>query len=242
MASAEPNIAMHHIGEETQGVLSLHHHSNAMRTSNFLVSALALSGSGLATLQCRPEGPVFPPPLNLAASKIFTSTAANLTTTLDRAASGNITAGWQVGNVSFSLGLISLGQTDPGVPLWEYHHLGSKNTNGTKSISRNSEYLMGSLSKVVSTAATLLSGLDLDDPITKYLPQLNTTSSLIKWNEVTLRSIVSQQAGIPPNYGFSDFYFLKSYFETLGFPHVDDTAYPPCGVIGLNKGCTKDRS
>jgi len=39
--------------------------------------------------------------------------------------------------------------------------------------------------------------------------------------------------------GFSDYYYLKDKFESLGFPHLNESAYNPCGVIGLNDGCSK---
>lgn len=38
--------------------------------------------------------------------------------------------------------------------------------------------------------------------------------------------------------GFSDFYFLKEVFLAYGLPPIEDDNYPPCGVVGLNKGCT----
>lgn len=40
--------------------------------------------------------------------------------------------------------------------------------------------------------------------------------------------------------GFSEYYYLKDYFEYLGYPHLNDSAYANCGIIGLNGGCSKD--
>jgi hypothetical protein len=40
--------------------------------------------------------------------------------------------------------------------------------------------------------------------------------------------------------GFSEYYFLKDLFVQSGFPKLQDSDYPPCGVIGLNKGCSAD--
>lgn len=42
--------------------------------------------------------------------------------------------------------------------------------------------------------------------------------------------------------GFSEYYYLKGYFESLGFPRINDSAFGPCGVIGLNGGCSKERT
>ena len=38
-----------------------------------------------------------------------------------------------------------------------------------------------------------------------------------------------------------EYHYLKDYFETLGFPHIDNSSYPECGVIGLNGQCSKQR-
>ncbi|KLU82085.1 hypothetical protein MAPG_01162 [Magnaporthiopsis poae ATCC 64411] len=81
----------------------------------------------------------------------------------------------------------------------------------------------------------------MDDAVTKYLPELSSPSSPMSWDNITLRHLASQLSGLPPNYGFSEFYFLKSYFQSLGFPPINDTDFPPCGVIGLNKGCSKEQ-
>ncbi|KAF4494022.1 Beta-lactamase 3 [Fusarium agapanthi] len=70
-----------------------------------------------------------------------------------------------------------------------------------------------------------------------YLPGLDGKSK-IQWRDVSLRMLASYLAGTPANYGFSDFYWLKEVFLAHGLPPIDDDDYPPCGVVGLNKGCT----
>ncbi|KAL2670076.1 hypothetical protein Neosp_014957 [[Neocosmospora] mangrovei] len=192
-----------------------------------------------ASLKCRPEGPVLPRPTALAESSIFKEAAANLTDTLDAAVSGSITAGWPVNNVSFSLAVVSADQDKPGVPIWEYHHLASANENGTKNLDRDSQYLIGSVSKVIATYVLLKSGIDLDAPVTTYLPKLGDKKSTIQWRDVSLRMLASHLSGAPANYGFSEFYTLKEVFLSIGLPPVEDSDYPPCGVTGLNKGCSR---
>jgi hypothetical protein len=51
-----------------------------------------------------------------------------------------------VENTSFSIGLVSLDQMDKAIPAWEYHHLAPSNTDGTKVLTRDSQYLLGSIS------------------------------------------------------------------------------------------------
>lgn len=86
------------------------------------------------------------------------------------------------------------------------------------------------MSKVLSGAILLKSGLSLDDSITKYLPKLARNDSPVRWENISLGALASQLSGIPPNYGFSEFYYLRDYFESLGFPRLNDSDYAPCGV------------
>lgn len=156
--------------------------------------------AGIATaLECHPEGPILPKPEKLARSEPFKTAFENLSQTLDAAVTGKIKAGWDIRNVSLSVGVVSMDQEEASVPIWEYHHLASGNVNGTKTIDRNSQYLIGSISKVISDAILLRSGLNVDDPITKYLPSLNVSSSMIDWSSISLRALASQLSGIPPN-------------------------------------------
>lgn len=123
----------------------------------------------------------------------------NLTKVLDSTVSGRIEAGWPVPNVSFSLAVVSHDQGSAAVPLWEYHHLAKANINGTRHLNRDSQYLIGSISKVVSALVLLKSGVDPDQPVAKYLPQLNKASSSISWNNLTLRALASHMSGAPTN-------------------------------------------
>ncbi|KAH7175336.1 beta-lactamase/transpeptidase-like protein [Dactylonectria macrodidyma] len=192
----------------------------------------------MAALNCRPEGPVLPKPTNLPDSPAFLTAESNLTQILDAAISGSIDAGWAIENTSFSLAVISLDQQDPGVPVWEYHHLAEGNTRGTKVLDRVSQYLIGSISKVVTVYILLNSGIDIDTPVVGLLPALGDPNSTIPWQNVTLRMLASYLGGTPANYGFSEYYFLKDLFLAQGLPPINDSDYPPCGVTGLNSGCS----
>ncbi|GAW17486.1 hypothetical protein ANO14919_069430 [Xylariales sp. No.14919] len=194
-----------------------------------------------AALESRPPGPVVPRPRDVDGHTRLASATDKLTRALEGALAGDIEAGWPVENTSFSIGLVMHDQEDKAVPVWEYHHLAAGNTNGTQHISRDSQYLIGSISKVVSDYILLRSGLDLDESIATFLPELAAEESRIAWGNITLRHLANQVAGIPPNYGFSEYYYLKEYFESLGFPHLGDEAYAQCGIIGLNGGCTREQ-
>ena len=148
------------------------------------------------SFDCRPPGPIVPKATSLANHPAFQTATAQLTRQLQLATNKSIKAGWAVDNTSFSIGVISL---DSATPIWEYHHLAPNNVRGTKNISRDSEYLIGSISKVITDYLMLKSGVNPDDPITKYIPKLDNSTSLIKWKEITLRHLADQLAGIPPN-------------------------------------------
>src|SRR5262245_7324982 len=142
---------------------------------SYAIRLLALSAVVGAVLDCRPNGPVIPRPRNLAQSDIFRIPTESLTQSIQQALSGEVADGWPVEHASFSLAVVSAHQPDPAVPVWEYHHLSSANTNGTKDLSRDSQYLVGSVTKVISDLMLIKSGIDLDDPIVKYIPDLNSS-------------------------------------------------------------------
>lgn len=170
--------------------------------AQLFVSLLSLAAPASATLNCRPEGPVLPKP-NLSNSPILKAAGANLTKTLDDAVKGVIKAGWPVENVSFSLAVVSTDQKSPGVPIWEYHHLAEKNELGTKNVTRDSQYLIGSVSKVISDYILLKSGVNIDRPVTDFIPKLKSSKSKVHWKDVTLRMLGSQLSGAPTNGEYS---------------------------------------
>ncbi|KEY73682.1 hypothetical protein S7711_07728 [Stachybotrys chartarum IBT 7711] len=194
---------------------------------------------GSAELTCRPEGPVVPAPRGLWTAAEFQSTVNSLTLKLDAAMRGSINPGFPIENVSFSIGVVSLDQPDPGTPIWEYHHLATANTRGTQRLDKDSQYLIGSITKVFSDYLLLKSTVDLDAPVTQFIPELAVGRSRIQWEDVSLRMLGSHLAGAPTNFGFSEHYYLREVFQAYGFPPIDDSAYPPCGVVGLNGACSE---
>lgn len=162
---------------------------------------LTLTLPAVTALECHSE-PILPPPRSLGQSKTFKTALDGLADKLNAAVHGKIVAGWDINNISMSIGIVGLDQDEPGVPVWEYHHLAKGNVNGTKKLDRHSQYLIGSVSKVITDAMLLRSGVDLDRPIIDFLPELRNGSSLIQWEDITLRALAGQVAGIPANCEF----------------------------------------
>lgn len=196
---------------------------------------LLTAGVATALLTCRPEGPVVPSPSALGSSSAFRATVANLTSTIERALNGSVEAGWAVANTSFSLAVVDIGSTG-GVPLWEYHHLGSANTRGTPNVTRDSLYLIGSISKVLTDLVLLRSGVDVDAPVTVLLPELAGGGRSggrgggrggIEWEHISLRALASHTAGIPPNCMYSSVDFtLKEARSFRRLPSLPPTPAP----------------
>ncbi|KAI1333621.1 beta-lactamase/transpeptidase-like protein [Xylariaceae sp. FL0016] len=155
-----------------------------------------------ALLDCRPPGTI----------QRFVRAAGDLVAALESAIDGEIGGRWDGIDTAFSIGLVALDQPDKAVLVWEYHRLAADN------------YPIGSVWKVFTDLIPLKRGLDLDTLITEHILELAAEGSRIAWVDITERHLVSQMAGIPPNW----------------FPHLNDSAYAPCGVIGLNGGCTKE--
>lgn len=166
-----------------------------------LLSTLTLPAVASAALDCHPEGPLVPRPIlpSLDSSQLLSDAADNLSSILDNAVAGSVNAGWDMSNVSFSLALVSKDQEHPGVPLWEYHHLSEGNTEGTKELCRDTQYLVGSVSKLVSDYVLLQTGVDIDMPVPTYIPELGKPGSKIEWDGITLRMLGSHLAGVPAN-------------------------------------------
>lgn len=152
---------------------------------------------------CPPDGPLLPRPTDLANSKHIKDAANKLSSKLNSAINGEIKAGWIVENVSFSLALVSpygpSGVEDDVKPFWEYHHRGKNNEKGVSKIDGDSQYLIGSVSKVFSDLMVLKSGVDLKSPVTNFLPQLRSSKSKIPWEDITLEMLVDHLAGVPSN-------------------------------------------
>lgn len=197
-----------------------------------------VASRGLATYTgCPPDGPLLPRPLHISSSSLVQNATAELQTTIDQALAGKIRAGWVVENASFSIGLIS---ADDPAPIWEYHHRASANVNGTGKVDGDTQYLVGSISKLITTLLALRTEVDLETPVTQYLPRLSNESSIISWDNITLAALADHLSGIPPNYGFSEWVFLAPLLEQLGFPSLSPDDYAECGIIGLNGPCSQD--
>jgi Beta-lactamase class C and other penicillin binding proteins len=187
-----------------------------MYTSQVSTIAIYMAGMGLfgACIRASPtllpswtgcpvNGPLLPRPTDLGNSQIIQNATAKLAHALDLSIRGERKAGFQVDNTSFSLALVSPYTPDSDHTgeniIWSYHHLGKNNVQGTNDLGDDSQYMIGSISKVFSDLILLQSDLDLNDPITRYLPELEREGTPIQWSNITLSALSNHLAGIPSN-------------------------------------------
>lgn len=112
-----------------------------------------------------------------------------------------ITSNHKYDTTSFSLSVTSQQET-----LFEYHHTARNRSTffdgGANPVSYDTRYRIASMTKPFVVLAILqlqkAGHLSLDDPVLKYLPDLEDgqTGSL-PWHDITLRALMSQQSGIP---------------------------------------------
>ncbi|KEF62919.1 uncharacterized protein A1O9_00893 [Exophiala aquamarina CBS 119918] len=92
-------------------------------------------------------------------------------------------------------------------------------------------------------------GNSLDQPITKFVPELvNATSENLgdgpTWEDVTIRSLAGQLSGLGRDYGNYDFANEAANLTAFGFPALTAAQAPTCGQGFTNKSaiieCTRE--
>ncbi|RMJ16889.1 hypothetical protein CDV36_003502 [Fusarium kuroshium] len=148
--------------------------------SIYLLGAAWLS---LADAYCPPTGPILPPP-NISSHGKLTTTLNN---TLQKLAKSGI---WNTTTTSFSVELTSSKEN-----VFSFHHTSPRlNSSGVDKVDGKTIYRVASVTKVFTTLALLLqNGINLDDSITKYVPEL---SKIAWYKDVTLRMLASQISGV----------------------------------------------
>ncbi|KAL7621803.1 hypothetical protein AAE478_007302 [Parahypoxylon ruwenzoriense] len=207
--------------------------------SNSLTSflaALAIGNVAQAALDghCPPLGPVLPAPTNPSTHKSVKSTLADITSFFN-----NLTSG--LDSTGISIAVKSIHEDNP---LLELHHTPALlNTNGTTTITSQSIYRLGSISKLFVVFALLQqSHVKWDDAITNYVPELLELKgetgevseiTAVRWGEVTLGSLASHMSGIGTDL-VNDLASVPIDWTQVGFPKLDDTSKTGCaGILGL---------
>ena len=124
---------------------------------------------------------------------------------------------------------LSIALIDKNGIIWA-EGFGYENLKDSIKASENSVYRIGSVTKLfTATALMQLSEkgkLDLDKPVTKYVPELNIKSLYGSIDEITTRLILTHQSGFP-----SDMFGVnsgrESYKNVVNYLNEQYTAFPP---------------
>ena len=147
---------------------------------------------------CPPLGPALPAPL-------APSTNSDVQAAVDtlKQAINSLTPNFN--HTAVSIGMISLHEDTPIVDI--HFTPPVLDPRGAQKIDANTVYRIGSVSKVFTVLAALkLTGVSMDDPVTKYLPKLRSLKSqqetnnditTVEWDKVTLKALASHMGGIP---------------------------------------------
>ncbi|KAL2836584.1 beta-lactamase/transpeptidase-like protein [Aspergillus pseudoustus] len=175
--------------------------------------------SALSFRPCPLLGPAFPPFSLNANDDTVANALQNLTETFDNMIATNTGSHGDVSpNTTFSIALFSTdrGTAEDEAFFWQYHHTSpalNQSLIGSRTASKDSIYRIGGLTEAFTVWSLLLTGDGdqiLDDPITKYLPELvNGTADQyhirhVTWDEITVGQLASHMSGVARDYCSKD--------------------------------------
>ncbi|ETN43990.1 uncharacterized protein HMPREF1541_10855 [Cyphellophora europaea CBS 101466] len=221
-----------------------------------LIAARALGQVNEYT--CPLLGSSFPTPSRVDASSLQPY-LSDFTRALEDALSGaeNEYGVFDNATTSFS---VAIWTTVANESVYEYHFQGSE-LQGESGIVPNNEtiYRVGSISKAITVYAYLASvgEAHLDEPITKFIPELaeidaeraeNASANDIdnfQWSDITVRALASQMGGLTRDYGLGDLPSIindTTILESFGLPPLSSVARPLCVpfTAGANTQCTRE--
>ncbi|KAI1275611.1 beta-lactamase/transpeptidase-like protein [Xylaria sp. FL0933] len=211
-----------------------------------IFSPLVLATKIIASDTCVLAGPGFPSPSHLSNSPALTETISKLEQSFQDSGLHRNDTAWAV----------ALFSSKENKTLYEQYYTPPIDV-GVPKVERDSTFRLGSVSKVFTVWSFLIEVGDerLNDPITKYVPELTNSSCAegtnpqelyndidhVRWDEVTLAQLASHAAGIPrdPTGNEIATELDSAQVRAFGFPTLDKAQIPICGVPGTNRTCTR---
>lgn len=162
-----------------------------------LLYAFFLAPYSINAVVCRFPGPALPT-LGLTASHPGArSLSAELTALLDSGIKDDPALSKNTTSFSFSI-------TSKKETIFQYHHTADVlAVPRKKKVDGDSVYRIASVSKVFTVFAALIQkNLSLEDPITKWLPELGKGRSVVDWKDIKLKDLAGMTAGLPRQCNF----------------------------------------
>ncbi|KAL0937379.1 beta-lactamase-like protein 2 [Colletotrichum truncatum] len=209
-----------------------------MRSST-LLTATVLAPLTAASFTCPPLGPVFPAAKNPGAHPAV------------RAALADFVAAVEAETKDFDGSAVSIGVKSAfeDEPLLDFHHTPkNRDPRGADVVDENTVYRLASVSKVFTVLAALQRDdvIHLDDPITKFIPELRGKRpeggelDYVDWEEVTVEAVAAHVAGIGADM-MTDRAQYEGDWEALGLPRLSpDEKGPSCGGFLGERRCTRE--
>ncbi|KAK4150843.1 beta-lactamase-like protein 2 [Chaetomidium leptoderma] len=196
-----------------------------------------------AKANCPLYGPLLPRPTNLLQDPAIKGVAA----ILDDVFLKYIDNDTSTGSERFSYAVeVFTGSEDK--PLWSRYWtaptLKEFNSSGVTKVDTNTVFRIGSVTKiftVLTFLATVGDGV-WNDPITKYLPEIEEIASKASdspiftpdWESITVGSLASQMSGLIRDYallGELSYQLNLTDLNRMGFPPLPNGSFPPCGTF-----------
>ncbi len=210
---------------------------------NILPSLILLFSliSPFSSASCDSPTPAFPPP-------DFDRHGPSLQSTSNRIhnAIKSLCQQDQYNKTSFSLEVTS--QTHTLISIHHTAKVRSSLRRGAKEISNTTAYRIASMTKPFTVLAILqqqqAGNLSLDDPVSEYVSALNLPQKgSIPWIDITLRSLATQQSGIPRDFAQGDLIINPKRAAKLGLQPINgslfDLGLPSCdGLVNYTAACT----
>ncbi|KAI3321865.1 beta-lactamase/transpeptidase-like protein [Xylariaceae sp. AK1471] len=213
-----------------------------------LVFATATKVLATSLNECALAGPGFPSPSQLSKSPLLNDTITQFINLLQ-----DEQLGLQANDTAWAVALFS---SKENKTLYEHYYTPPINV-GVSKVDQDSIFRIGSISKVFTVWSFLMEVGDehFSDPITKYVPELANATykngvghgevyndiDNVRWDEVTLGQLASHAAGIPRDPTLNDLSAELDSAQALafGFPALNKTEIPVCGIPGVNRVCTR---
>ena len=173
------------------------YHKFMVRTAVYLLATSSLIGTSMAQTapNCPLWGPVYPLPVKVLKTAAIPKAISVLKDSLGAALkSGTLGSA----NTSFHLSVFS---TDDVLVDFSYAAPGANLTSGR--LDRNTIFRTGSLGKFLTVYTLLIAtGMRyINDPVTKWIPELAAAESssevnMVRWQDITIGALASHMAGL----------------------------------------------